>query len=62
MASFVWLLMRAGLVVCIVGVVAANLLLSFPLELDLGGWAGGLSALIFTSAALLAAVAFRAAV
>jgi hypothetical protein len=62
MGSFVWLLMRAGLVACIVGVVAANLLGSLPLTLDFGAWHGGLSALIIVSAALLAVFAFRAAV
>jgi serine/threonine-protein kinase len=62
MGSFVWLLMRAGLVACILGVVAANLLGSFPLTLDFGDWHGGLSAMIFVSSALLTAFAFRAAV
>jgi serine/threonine-protein kinase len=62
MASYVWLLRSAGLFACLVGVVAANLHLVFPLTLDLGGWTGGLSALVFAGAAASAAFAFRTAV
>jgi hypothetical protein len=62
MGSYVWLLRTAGLFACLVGVVSANLLMSFPLTLDLGGWTGGVSTLVFACAIGLAAFAFRAAV
>jgi serine/threonine-protein kinase len=62
MASLVGLLRSAGLFACFVGVVAVNLLTDFPLTLDLGGWTGGVSALVFTCTIASAAFAFRSAV
>jgi Protein kinase domain len=62
MGSYVWILRSAGLFACLVGVVAANLLLSFPLTLDFGGWTGGVSALVFACAAAAGVFAFRTAV
>jgi serine/threonine-protein kinase len=62
MASYVWLLRSAGLFACFVGVVAANLLTAFPVTLDLGSWTGGVSALVFATAAASAAFGLRHAV
>ena len=62
MGSYVWLLRTAGLFACLVAVVSTHLLLSFPLTLDLGGWTGGVSALVFACAIGSAAFAFRTAV
>jgi serine/threonine-protein kinase len=62
MASLVYLLRSAGLFACMVGVVSVNLLLNFPLTLDLGGWTGGVSALVSACTITLAAFAFRTAV
>jgi hypothetical protein len=62
MASLVGLLRTAGLFACFVGVVAVNLLTDFPLTLDLGGWTGGVSALVFASTIASATFAFRSAV
>jgi hypothetical protein len=61
MGSFVWLLRSCGLFGCVVGVVAANLLLDFPLGFDFGGWAGGSRALVVAFAAASAVFAFRMA-
>jgi hypothetical protein len=62
MSSYVWLLRSAGLFACVVCVVTANLLLSFPLTLDLGGWTGGVNALVLGSIGVAAVFAFRTAV
>jgi serine/threonine-protein kinase len=62
MASYTLLLRHAGLVACIVGVVTINLLLSFPLTLDLEAWNGGVTVLALGFAAALGGYALRTAV
>jgi hypothetical protein len=61
MSSFTLLLRHAGVVACITGVVAANLLLSFPLTLDLEAWHAGSTLLVLACTAGLAGYAFRTA-
>ena len=61
MATFTLLLRHAGVVACMTGVVAANLLLSFPLTLDFEAWNAGASVLVMACTAGLAGYAFRVA-
>ncbi len=62
MASFALLLRHVGLVACIAGVVTVNLLLGFPLTLDLEAWNGGASGLVLAGVAGLVAYAFRTSI
>jgi hypothetical protein len=62
MASFTLLLRHAGMVACLSGVVTANLLLGFPLTLDLESWTAGPSLLVLAAMAGLLAYGVRTSV
>jgi serine/threonine-protein kinase len=59
MATFTLLLRRAGVVAAITAIVFANLLLSFPLTLDLEAWYSGTTVLCVAFGAALGVYAFR---
>ena len=59
MATFTLLLRRAGVVAAISAIVAANLLLGFPLTLDFEAWYSGTTLLALAFGVALAVYAFR---
>jgi serine/threonine-protein kinase len=59
MATFTLLLRRAGLVAAISAVVVANLLVGFPLTLDVEAWHAGTTLLVLACAVGLGVYAFR---
>jgi serine/threonine-protein kinase len=62
MATFTLLLLRGGLLACATGVSMANLQMGLPLTFNFETWYGGVSLLLFASAAALTLYAFRTAV